>query len=113
MVYNISWKDQVTNKELYGNADKVTNTIKNQRLSLSGHVFHDETSPAQKMITWIPSHGQATRGRPTTTHVNTLLRDTGMENVKDLESCMEDVLCGARRRPQLSHSDKSCRWCGQ
>ena len=34
------------------------------------------------------THGRAARGSPTTTY--TLLRDTGLENVRDLESCMRD-----------------------
>ena len=34
------------------------------------------------------THGRVARGSPTTTY--TLLRDTGLENVRDLESCMRD-----------------------
>ena len=90
MVLNISWKDKVTNEVLYGHLEKVSWTIRKRRLALSGHIFRDKSSPAQKLITWIPTHGKRKRGRPTTTYVDTLLRDTDLENVEDLERCMED-----------------------
>ena len=88
MVKNVSWKDKVTNRELYGKL--VTNTIRNRRMSLSGHIFRDKSSPAQQLITWIPKHGNAVSGRPTMTYIDTLLWDTGLENVRDLENCMRD-----------------------
>ena len=43
---------------------------------------------ALQLITWVLTHGRAARGSPTTAYINTLLRDTGLENVRDLESCM-------------------------
>ena len=47
---NISWKDRVKKSELYCSIEKVTFTIQNRRIALSGHVFRDEmsqSSPAQ------------------------------------------------------------------
>ena len=90
MVLNINWNEHITNNALYGKLDKVTNTIKNRRLQLAGHVFRDTTSPAHLTVTWNPPHGVTKRGRPVTTFVDTLLRDTGLENVKELENCMKD-----------------------
>ena len=89
MVKHVSWKDKVTNKK-YGKLEKVTNTIQNRRMSLSGHIFRDKSSPAQQLITWIQKHGKAVRGRPTMTYIDILLWDTGLENVRDLENCMRD-----------------------
>ena len=38
-----------------------------------------------------PTHGkEGKQGSPTTTYVNKLLRDTGLENIRDLESFMSD-----------------------
>ena len=45
---------------------------------------------AIQLITWVPTHQRAARGGPTTTYVNKLLRDSVLENVGDLESCMRD-----------------------
>ena len=43
---------------------------------------------ALQLITWVLTRGKAAKGSPTTTYINTLLRDTGLKNVRDLESCM-------------------------
>ena len=50
IVKNIFWKDKVKNRELYGSLEKLTSTIQNRRVSLSGHVFRDDSSPAQQLI---------------------------------------------------------------
>ena len=90
MVLNIGWNEHVTNSELYGSLKKVTETIRSRRLQLAGHVFRDKSSPAHRTVTWKPTHGTTSRGRQTTTFVDTVLRDTGFENVSELETCMED-----------------------
>ena len=107
MVINISWKDKVTNKALYGNLERVSATIRRRRLALAGHTFRDKSSPAHKILTWIPTHGGRTRGRPPTNYVDTLLRDTDLENVKELESCMEDrVVWRQRSSRRLTDVDR-------
>ena len=90
MVLNIRWDEHITNEALYGSLSKVSNTIRSRRLQLAGHVFRDVSSPAHLTVTWKPTHGNIKSGRPTTTYVDTLLRDTGTDNVKELESCMKD-----------------------
>ena len=90
MVYNVSWKDKVTNKSLYGDLDKLSSTIRKNRLTLAGHTFRDKGSPAQNLITWTPKHGKVSRGRPSANYIDTLLRDTGLNNAKELERCMAD-----------------------
>ena len=90
MVKNLSWRDHVPNNVLYGDLKKVSETIRKRRLQLAGHVFRDKTSPAHLTVTWDPQHGRATRGRPRTTYVDTLLKDTGMENIDELEGCMRE-----------------------
>ncbi len=87
-VYNISWREKVTNKELFGNTEKLSSIICRNRLKLAGHTFRDKTSPAHQLVTWIPKHGTTRRGRPTGTYVDTLLRETGLND--ELEKCMED-----------------------
>ena len=89
-VLNISWKDKITNRELYGEAEKLSTIIQRRRLQLAGHVYRDENSPARHLVTWIPKHGKTTQGRPTGTYIDTLLRDTGLHDVNELEKCMGD-----------------------
>ena len=90
MVYNITWLDHVSNAVLYGKLCKISETIRKRRLQLAGHVLRDKTSPAHQIVTWEPRHGTASRGRPQTTYVDTLLRDTKIDNVEELEWCMLD-----------------------
>ena len=89
-VFNVTWKDKITNKELYGDMSKLSSIIRRRRLQLAGHSFRDQTSPAHQLVTWSPKHGRKARGRPVQTFLETLLRDTGLCSVKELESCMLD-----------------------
>ena len=45
----------------------------------------DSIAPSQE-----PKHGKTTQGRPTGTYIDTLLRDTGLHDVNELEKCMGD-----------------------
>ena len=90
MVLNVNWSAKTTNKTLYGNLRKVSDTIRERRLKLAGHVYRDKSSPAHQTITWQPSHGVSVRGRPRSTFVDTLLRDTNVETTEDLHKCMQD-----------------------
>ena len=78
----------------FGSLEEVSTTIQKRRIALYGHVFRDESSPVQQLIAWVLRHGRAESGSLTTAHRNTLMRDTGVENVRDPESCMRDrALC--------------------
>lgn len=61
-----------------------TRTIKNRKIAFSGQVLtDDQSSSAQQLIfTWVPTHGSLI-----TRHIKTL-QDTGLQNVRDLETCM-------------------------
>ena len=89
-VKNISWSDKVDNKTLYGKIKPICWTIKERRLRLAGHIQRDKSSPAHKTVLWQPKHGSASRGRPTTTLVDTLLRDTGQMSTAELNAMMMD-----------------------
>ena len=89
-VYNVNYDSHTTNKQLYKGLRRVSDVIKERRLRLAGHTFRDKEAPAHLTVTWDPKHGKMGRGRPAATMIDTLLRDTGLANVKELESCMED-----------------------
>ena len=44
----------------------------------------------EQLITQMPAHWMAKRGCPSTTYITKLLRDAGMENLRDLKSCTRD-----------------------
>ena len=52
-IYNISWRDHVTNKSLYGHLPRICTVVKRRRLALAGHVSrHNE--PAGLVLLWSP-----------------------------------------------------------
>lgn len=56
----------------------VADSIAAQMLRLAGHGFrHPELSSQLKLLLWEPTHGGRGRGRPQTTYVDVLKRDTG------------------------------------
>ena len=87
---NIHWSAHVTNEKLYGKLPPVSNKVASRRLQLAGHCFRHSELSTQKLILWEPSHGHRGRGRPKANYVDTLKRDTGATNVKELASLMED-----------------------
>ena len=87
---NIHWSAHITNEKLYGKLPPVCSKIASRRLQLAGHCYRHPELSAQKLILWEPSHGQRGRGRPRTNYVDTLKRDTGAANVKELASLMEE-----------------------
>ena len=87
---SISWKDKVRNTTLYGKLPKLSEKIRARRLRLAGHCVRHEDEVASNLILWDPLHGRRSRGRPSTTFIDTLKRDTGLNNVGDLERCMKD-----------------------
>ena len=64
-VFNVTWRDKISNEEPYGKLEKVTSIIRRNRLQLAGHVYRDKASPTHQLVTWIPKHGTTSRGRPT------------------------------------------------
>ena len=85
---NISWRDHITNKELYGSLPKVSLKIKERRLKLSGHCVRHDEEVSSKLVLWQPSTGKRKRGRRKLTYIDTLLDDTGLETALELRSAM-------------------------
>ena len=85
---NISWRDKVTNENLYGDLPKVTSKVRERRLSAAGHFHRHQEEAASKLVLWDPKHGSS--GSRNKTYVKVLLEDTGLENISELISLMED-----------------------
>ena len=89
MDYNISWKSHPTNKSLYGSLPCVTETVRQWRLSLAGHVtLHDD--PAGRLLLWTPP-SKRRLGRPCITHKNIIEEETGLSG-QDQLAAMADRL---------------------
>ena len=55
---NKSWREHLTNKELYGNIPKISVAIREQRLRFAGHCWRSECELASELLLWQPSHGK-------------------------------------------------------
>ena len=87
MAYNISWKSHPINKSFYGSLPCVTETVRQRRLSLAGHVTRHEV-PAGRLLLWTPP-SKRRLGRPYITLKNIIEEETGLSG-KDLLSAMAD-----------------------
>ena len=88
MVLNVSWEDHAKNVDLYGPLPRVTDKIRARRMGLAGHCVCHPELVASNLILWEPKHGTRSRGRPATTYIDTLRRDTGLSNTGEIRALM-------------------------
>ena len=86
-VLGVSWKEHKTNKELYGNLPKITDTLMIRRLRFIGHCWRKKDEVISDLLLWEPKHGARKRGRPATTYVDQLRNDTGL-SIAELKNIM-------------------------
>ena len=90
MAMNVSWKQHMTNEELYGDLAKVTTKIAILRLQLAGHCVRHPEEIASQLVLWQPVRGNAGRGRKTTDFINVIKRDTNLDSTDDITNVMLD-----------------------
>ena len=90
MAMNVSGNDHITNEELYGSLKPIATKIQERRMRLAGHCIRHTEEIANKLILWEPLEGTRNRGVQSTTYIDTLLRDAGVESTSELRSLMED-----------------------
>ena len=56
-VFNINWRQHVTNKDLYADMPKVSDKIRERRSRFAGHCFRGSNELVSKIIHWVPKHG--------------------------------------------------------
>ena len=61
---NAHWDQRVTNKKLYNNFPKTTETIRYRRLQFSGHIWRHDGEIVHNLLFWMPKNGKPKRGRP-------------------------------------------------
>ena len=100
MAYNISWKEKMTNVQLYDGLPPVSSKVASRRLKLAGHCVRHPEEEASKLILWEPTQGRSNVGRRAVTYIDTLKRDTGIEATHELKTAMMDRN-GWRQRTKL------------
>ena len=86
------WQLRMTNGTLYGigGLPILSTKIAERRLRLAGHAQRHPELTLHKVLLWEPTHGQSKRGRPLKTFVDVLRQDTGLSDVKEIASVMEE-----------------------
>ena len=90
VVFNVNWKDKISNEKLYAGNQKLSQIIRTRRLKLAGHMFRDEKNPAHSLVTWKPKHWTAKLGRPSLSFTDILCSDLQLDSVRELEQHMRD-----------------------
>ena len=101
---NVSWKQKLTNKVLYGDISPVSHTVKERRLRFAGHCFRAKNECISDVLLWKPQQGKRRVGRPAKTFTDLLEEDTGYTTV-ELEALMADRVVWrdvVRNRPLMS-----------
>ena len=62
-------------------------------MRLAGHCVRHDDDVANKLVLWQPADGHANRGRQKLRYVDSLLQDTGLENISELQTVMMDKAC--------------------
>ena len=83
---NVSWKQHMTNEELYKNLQNVSKKIAERKLRLARHCLRHPEEIASHLVLWQPTTGSTSRGRKATTFVNILKRDTYMESIQEIKT---------------------------
>ena len=86
---NRSWKDHLTNVELYGHIPPISKSLQQQRMRFVGHCWRSREELAGDILLWKPTHGHQPRGRPKKTYIDQLIDDTGCR-MEELPIAMED-----------------------
>ena len=72
---------------VFGGLPILSTKIAERRLRLAGHAQRHPELTLHKVLLWEPTHGQCRRGRPV---VDVLRQDTGLGDVKEIASVMEE-----------------------
>ena len=87
---NVSWKQHMTNVELYGEFPPVSEKTAMHRLKLAGHCVRHNAEMASDLVLWEPTHCRPSRGRKQLTYIDTLRKDTGLQDTKDIRNVILD-----------------------
>ena len=90
-IFDVSWRDHITNKELYGDLPKITTRISIRRLHFAGHCMRSKGRIISELVTWRRTQGRRSAGRPTKTFVDLLHQDTGFTiEIQEIKTSMQD-----------------------
>ena len=89
IVKGVSWRDHMTNLQLYGSLPPVTTKIQQRRMRLAGHCVRHTEEVASNLVLWQPVDGRTKRGKKNLTYIDNLVEDCGVEQTTEIRSCIE------------------------
>ena len=87
---SVSWKAKISNVDLYQKLAPFTQTIRERRLKLSGHLVRYDEELAHNLVLWEPTRGRRNRGRQAVRYTGVLKQDTGLESTEELKTDMKE-----------------------
>ena len=90
MALNTSWRQHITNKELYGDLPKLSERIREALLRIAGHCLRHPEEETSKVVLWQPARGTTNCRRRYFTFIDNLKKDTGLESVSEIKTAMMD-----------------------
>ena len=84
---NVNWSQRVTNKELYNDLLKITETIRYRRIKFSGYIRRHDEEIAHNLLFWMPTNVKNKRRRPQKIYIDQLIEDTGLQ-IEELKILM-------------------------
>ena len=81
--------ERMTNDELYGDLEKITEVLKVKRLRFIGHMRRRKEELVHQLLMWEPKQGKTKGGRPVLSYVDQLRKDMGL-NVQQLKTVMDN-----------------------
>ena len=85
----LTWRDKVTNIELYRNVPTLSSELRHRRLRFAGHCWRRQEELCSQLLMWNPTQGKRRRGAPAKKYTDVLREDTGML-LEDIQTLMAD-----------------------
>ena len=89
MALNIHCDQYATNRELLGEAPKLSEKIRQRRMCFTGHSSKSETKLVYRLGHWLPKLGVRKPGKYVLIYIDILKRDTGLEK-EEIKTAMQD-----------------------
>ena len=89
-VHNYSWRDHVSNVELYGDLPPLSSTICQRRLRFAGHCYRAKDQPISKLLFWSPHEGKRGQGAGMKTFPKMIKEDTNLPSDEEIKQLMAD-----------------------
>ena len=96
-VFNVRWRDHVSNTDLYGQLPLLSQTIRQRRLRFAGHCIRAENQPVTNLLFWSPSNGKRGQGAGIKTFPKLLREDTNLSSNQEIRCLMGNRLLWRQR----------------